>query len=100
MPRARFRVGMRLAESRRFQLTGSKSRPFVRGCRREGHPWLQGRVHYSRTGRKTQEQRENILCGKQQTEIDSGVADGRIVEEWTYTNFAEAYQRAFAARAR
>ena len=27
------------------------------------------------------------------------VVDGQIVEEWTYTNFAEAYQRALAARA-
>lgn len=27
------------------------------------------------------------------------VVGGQIVEEWTYTNFAEAYQRALAARA-
>ena len=27
------------------------------------------------------------------------IIDGRIVEEWTYTNFTEAYQRALAARA-
>jgi len=27
------------------------------------------------------------------------LVDGQIVEEWSYTNFAEAYQRALAARA-